>query len=206
MAIQKSSIGNPDGRSAPVTFTVNTSPPAVTLATPKSPSNITAPTFTGTASDSTPVTVEIYAGSKAEGTLVATATATPIAGQWSSAPSTPALASGIYTAIAVQPSSIGNPSGKSSPETFVVDTSSPKVTLDQVQSPSKNTTPSFTGTASDSTEVVVHIKDSHGLEVASAKASGNGGAWTSTAATPALASGENTYTCLLYTSPSPRDS
>jgi hypothetical protein len=198
VAIQESSLHNPAGRSAPVTFTVNTNPPTVTLVAPKSPSNTTTPTFTGTASDTTSVTVNIYNGSKVEGAPIATATASKIesGGQWSAAPSTPALTSGIYTAVAVEPSSIGNSPGSSPPVTFVVDTSSPKVTLDQPKSPSKNITPSFTGTASDSTEVVVHIKDSHGLEVSSATASGNGGPWTSTAATPALASGESTYTAV----------
>jgi hypothetical protein len=144
------------------------------------------------------VTVKIYAGLKAEGTVAATATAATIGsgGQWSSAPSSPALMSGTYTAVAIQESSIGNPAGESSPVTFTVDTSSPNVTLDQPKSPSKNTTPSFTGTASDTKPVIIHIYNALKVEVASATASGNGGAWTSSVATPALANGENTYTAV----------
>jgi len=48
------------GTSAPVTFTVDTKPPVVTLTGPPSPSNNTKPSFTGSASDTTPVTVKIY--------------------------------------------------------------------------------------------------------------------------------------------------
>src|SRR5262249_13051840 len=131
VATQASSLGNPAGESAPVTFTVNTNPPTVTLIAPQSPSNNATPSFTGTASDSTPVTVKIYSGPKAEGNLAATATATTIGigGQWSSgAPSHP-LADGEYTAIAVQQSSLGNAAGVSAPVSLMVDTTPPAVNI-----------------------------------------------------------------------------
>src|SRR5437764_1175342 len=140
------------GRSEPpVTFTVDTSSPAVTLDPPVSPSNDTTPSFTGTASDTTPVTVQIHAGPTAEGSTVSTATATGTGGSWTSAHASPALPSGEYTAVATQESSLGNPAGSSEARTFTVDTSSPAVTLDQPASPSNDTRPSFTGTASDTT-------------------------------------------------------
>jgi hypothetical protein len=191
VAVQPSSLGNAPGKSNTVTFTVDTSPPGVTLNQPKSPSGNTTPSFTGSASDTETVTIHIYAGSKAEGTPVSNAAASGTGGGWSSGQASPALASGQYTAIAVQPSSLGNSPGSSSPVTFVVDTSSPTVTLNQPPSPSKDTTPPFSGNASDTTKVAVHIYDSKSAEVATATASGNGGAW-STENEPALASGSYT--------------
>ncbi|MCW3028077.1 MAG: Cable pili-associated 22 kDa adhesin protein [Solirubrobacterales bacterium] len=191
VAVQPSSLGNAPGKSNSVTFTVDTSPPNVTLNQPKSPSGNTTPSFTGSASDTETVTIRIYAGSKAEGLPVSNAAASGTGGSWSSGQASPALASGQYTAVAAQPSSLGNSPGSSSPVTFVVDTSSPTVTLNQPPSPSKDTTPPFNGAASDTTKVVVHIYDSKSAEVATATASGNGGAW-STENEPALASGSYT--------------
>jgi large repetitive protein len=193
IAVQPSSLGNAPGKSNSVTFTVNTSPPTVTLNQPKSPSGNTTPSFTGSASDSESVTIHIYAGSKAEGAPVSNAGANGTGGGWSSGQASPALASGQYTAVAVQPSSLGNSPGSSSPVTFVVDTSSPTVTLNQPPSPSKVTTPPFTGGASDTTKVVVHIYDSKSAEVATATANPSGGAW-STENEQGLASG--TYTAI----------
>jgi large repetitive protein len=193
IAVQSSSLGNAAGKSNTVTFTVDTSPPSVTLNQPKSPSGNTTPSFTGSASDTETVTIHIYAGSKAEGPPVSNAAANGTGSGWSSGQASPALASGQYTAVAVQPSSLGNSPGSSSPVTFVVDTSSPTVTLNQPPSPSKDTTPPFSGNASDTTKVVVHIYDSKSVEVAAATANGNGGAW-STENEPALASGSYTAT------------
>jgi hypothetical protein len=195
VATQPSSLGNPEGKSSPVTFTVETSSPTVTLDQPTSPSNDTTPSFTGTASDTTQVTVKIYAGSKAEGTAVSKATAGGSGGAWSSGGASPALSSGTYTALATQPSSLGNPEGKSSPVTFVVSTASPEVTLNQPKSPSNDTTPFFTGFASDTTPVTIKIyagSKAQGTPVASAEASGTGGDWTSGEASPALSSGQYT--------------
>jgi hypothetical protein len=199
IATQPSSLGNPSGVSAPVTFTVNTKPPSVTLESPPTPSNNTTPSFTGTATDTTTVTVKIYAGAKAEGAVVSTATGAGTGGAWSSGKASPALTTGQYTAIASQPSSIGNEEGKSAPVTFKVDTTSPTVTLSQPPSPSSNTTPSFKGTASAKEPVTVKIYEgtkAEGSEVSSATATGTGGAWTSGTAKPALASGTHTYTAV----------
>src|ERR1700694_3304001 len=174
MATQPSSLGNPTGKSNPVTFTINTSPPTVILNGVKSPSNNTTPSFTGFATDTEPVTIHIYSGSPE----VASAPAGGTGGDWSSGQASPALSSGQYTAIATQPSSLGNPSGTSNTVTFTVDTSSPTVTLNSPPSLSKDTTPLFTGTATDSTKVIVHIFDSTNTEVASANASPGGGSFS----------------------------
>ena len=61
----------------------------------------------------------------------------------------PALANGNYTAIATEPSGLGNDEGKSSKREFEIDTEPPEVTLNSVTSPSNNTKPSFSGTASE---------------------------------------------------------
>src|SRR5438477_8202270 len=125
--------------SSPVTFTVNsgsTAAPTVSLNSPTSPSSNTTPSFTGTASDTTPVTVQIHAGATTKGAVVSTATASGTGGDWTSGGASPALASGQYTAIATQESSLGNPAGVSEPVTFKVETAAPRVTLDQPQSPS----------------------------------------------------------------------
>ncbi len=196
VATQPSSVGNPAGVSKAVTFAVNTAAPTVTLSKPSSPSNDTTPSFTGTADDTTPVTVQVYSGAKAEGPIVVTATATHTGGNWTSAPVGPPLASGEYTAIATQESSIfGNPAGVSNAVTFTVNTAPPTVTLNQPLSPSNNTRPSFSGTASDTTAVTVQIyagATAGGSPVSKATASGSGGGWTSGKASPALSSGQYT--------------
>jgi hypothetical protein len=177
------------GESPTVTFTIDTRPPTVTLQQPPSPSKNTAPSFTGTATDTTQVVVEIYAGAAISGAPVATATAGGTGGAWATGPASPSLSEGVYTAIATQSSSLGNESGVSSEVTFTVHTAAPVVTLAQPASPSKNTRPTFTGTASDSTPVVVHILDSHEHQVASATSTSHGASWTSGQASPALSTG-----------------
>jgi hypothetical protein len=200
VATQPSSLGNPEGKSSPVTFTVDTAAPRVTLNPPKSPSNNTTPSFTGSASDATEVTVQIYAGATATGTEVSKATATPGGGQWSSNNASPPLQSGQYTAVATQPSSLGNPAGVSSPVTFTVDTTSPTVTLNPPKSPSNDTTPSFSGSASDTTPVTVRIYEgttTEGPEVSTAKETTRvGNSWTSASASPGLSIGKHTYTAV----------
>src|SRR5262249_54531924 len=188
-ASQPSSLGNPAGKSETVTFKVITASPTVTLARPESPSGNTTPSFTGTASDTGTVTINIYQGERAEGTPVSFAAATGTGGAWTSGHASPALQSGTYTAIASQPSSVGNPEGVSATVTFTVDTSSPTVGLDQPESPSNKTQPTFSGSASAATTITVHIYDSSQSEVASASAVPSGGKWSSSTAAPALKDG-----------------
>jgi hypothetical protein len=108
------------GTSAPVTFTVDTASPRVTLNSIESPVSDTTPSFNGTASDTSPVKVDIHAGATAKGTVVSTATAAGTGAGWISANASPALSNGQYTAVATQVSSLGNPAGRSGPVTFTV--------------------------------------------------------------------------------------
>src|SRR2546421_8633204 len=121
---RQSNLGSETGTSAPVTFHVTTAAPAaptVTLTSPQSPSSNITPSFTGTASDITPVTVQIHAGATAKGTIVSAAAATGTGNGWASNNASPALATGQYTAVATQASSLpGNPAGRSGPVTFTV--------------------------------------------------------------------------------------
>jgi hypothetical protein len=195
-ATQGDEAGN--SKSVSTTFTINTAPPAVTLNQPPSPSKNTTPSFSGKATDVTKVTVNVYAGASAEGTVVASATATPgVTGEWSSGTVSQALPEGTYTAQASQPSSLGNPTGKSQAVTFTVVTAPPTVTLNQPASPSKNTTPSFSGTATDSTPVTVKVYSGPKVEgdlAATATATTIGGhrEWSSGAPSHALIDGEYT--------------
>src|SRR5262249_12856267 len=157
----------------------------------------TTPAFSGTATDGTKVTVDIYAGGKAEGTVVASATATPSGGEWSSGNASPALAEGTYTAQASQPSSLGNPAGHSEAVTFTVVTASPEVSITPLSSPTGNSTPTLEGGAGiravDNPDVTVTIYAGAavgGTIAASGEAPVKGGGWTFTS--PHLADG--TYT------------
>jgi hypothetical protein len=195
VATQESPLGNPAGRSLPVTFTVNTLPPTVTLTAPPARSNDTTPSFEGTASDTTSITIRVYAGPKAEGTIVSEAAATGTGGSWTSGTASPALSTGQYTAVATQPSSIGNPPGTSNLATFKVDTNAPTVTLNPLASRINRPTPSFTGTASEKTAVTVQIyagATPSGKLVSTATGTSTGGSWTSGEATPALPDGQYT--------------
>ena len=195
MAFQESSLGNGTGKSNPVTFVVNTSPPTVLLNQPETPSNHTRPSFTGYGSDTTQVTIEIYAGGHVSGSPVSSATAEGNGGDWTSGSASAELSSGTYTAVATQPSSLGNSPGTSTPVTFVVETGPPHVTLNQPKTPSNNTTPSFSGEASDKTTVTVDIyagAAAEGPVVSIATANGNGGDWSSGKASNTLSTGEYT--------------
>jgi large repetitive protein len=195
IAIQASSLGNPSGRSEPVTFVLDTEAPSVTVLAPPSPSNHTTPSFSGTASETTPVTVEIFAGTAPEGAVVSSATGTPKGGSWTSSAASPALADGTYTAVAVEASAIENPIGTSAPVTFTVDTQPPVVTLNPLPTPSANAAPSFSGTASDSTAVTVNVYRgalATGEVVASASAEVDAGAWLAPSLSAKLEWGEYT--------------
>ena len=95
-----------------MTFTVDTLPPTVTIDQPSSPSNDTTPSFAGTASDTTLVTVDVYAGGTAEGIPIAVLKAQANGGSWASASVGAPLTTGTYTALATQPDSLGNPHWK----------------------------------------------------------------------------------------------
>jgi hypothetical protein len=195
VASQESSLGGPTGVSSPVTFTVDTTSPTVSLNQPASPSNDTTPSFTGSASDMTQVTVEIYKGSKATGPVVTTASAMGTGGDWTSGNASSTLPDGQYTAVAAQKSSLGNPEGVSNSVVFTVDTAAPTVSLSPPKSSSNNTMPSFTGFASEETPITIQIyagAAAKGPIVSTATATGTGGDWSSGDASPALPDGQYT--------------
>jgi hypothetical protein len=202
-ATQGDWVGNVSHTTA-VTFKVETESPKVTLEPVKTPSNNKTPSFKGTATNTTPVTVNIYAGATATGTPVATATATGTEKTWTSGAASPALPDGEYTATATQPSLLPTevPAGISPPVTFVVNTIAPTVTLGPPASRSNNRKPSFKGTANDPTEpVIVKIyagASATGTSVAEGEVKGPlpaGGAWTSVPS-PELKEGIHEYTAV----------
>ncbi len=127
-ATQEDAAGN-TGTSASVTFTIDTTPPTVSIEPVTSPTNDATPTLTGSAGtepgDGT-VTVTIYEGPAAEGEI---ASAGPATGEGSTWKYTPAkLPEGTYTAKAVQHDQAGN-TGASVAVTFIVDTTAPHPTI-----------------------------------------------------------------------------
>jgi Bacterial Ig-like domain len=195
VAVQPSELDNAPGRSEPVTFVVDTQPPALTLHQPPSVTSNTTPSFSGETNEATPVTVRIFKGAAAEGPVVATAAGTVSGERWTSSGALPALEDGTFTALAVQESAIGNPEAASDPVTFAVDTSSPRVTVNPLPSPSGDARPSFSGTASDTTPITVDIYPggvTQGELAASITAEADHGRWASGRLTAPLEWGEYT--------------
>jgi hypothetical protein len=190
-ATEKSGIGNLDGRSASVTFEVNTEPPVVTFKQPTTPSNNTSPSFTGTASEASAVTVRVFEGS----TEVASATTTASGGTWTTAPLTNPLPAGkhVFTAEAIEKSALGNADGHSSKVSFEVNTTAPVVTLNQPPTPTNNLNPAFAGSASEETLVTVHVREGT-TEVATATTTASGGKWSTSALSQALPKGKHVFT------------
>ncbi len=128
-AEQSDDVGNV-GKSGAVTFTVDTTPPAVTINALVSPTNNPEPTLTGGAGvatgDNASVTVTIYDGAAVGGTVAATGSASVSGSEWSY--KAPHLSDGTYTAQATQSDEAGNV-GKSTAVTFTVDTTPPAVSL-----------------------------------------------------------------------------
>ncbi len=116
-----------------------------------------------------------------EGTAeVANAKTTASGGTWSTSGSalSKALAEGkhTYAVYATEKSGLDNKEGTSETRTFEVDTEPPTVTLAKVPPRTNQTSPSFSGTASENTEVQVHVFEGS-TEVANAKTTASGGAW-----------------------------
>lgn len=138
------------GVSVPVTFTVDTVSPVMSL-TPSAPSiNDPTPSFSGEAGiargDSSTVTLQIYAGgAPVGGTPIDTVEATRSGGTWAVGP-VPSLADGTYTAQAEQFDEAGN-LGLSQTSTFTVDTVAPAVSLTTVPTPTNDATPDLGGNA-----------------------------------------------------------
>lgn len=190
------------GASAPVTFTVDTTAPVVSLEPPPSPSNNASPTLAGSAGtlegDGLSVTVSVYAGASVAGQLLVSESVSVLGGAWSY--TTPHLADGTYTVQAQQSDAAGNV-GTSAPATFTVDTTAPAVGL---SSPADGalldtSTPSFGGPAGDESgdgsSVLLKIyagASASGTPVEEVPVSRGGETWTTGSTGPHLADG--TYT------------
>ncbi len=129
-AQQSNSVGN-TGFSAATTFTIDATPPAVTLTTPANggSTNASRPQFTGAAGnaagDSATVTLTICSG-MAMTCPTPTVLAVPRTGAtWTASPSSP-FADGTYTAQASQTDLAGN-TGRSLANTFTIDSVPPTV-------------------------------------------------------------------------------
>ncbi|HEX5851598.1 MAG TPA: Ig-like domain-containing protein [Solirubrobacteraceae bacterium] len=133
--------------SAPVTFTIDTTAPAVSIDPASSPTNDATPTLTGgdgTEAGDTGVTVTIYKGPAPEGETASTGEASTEGSAWGYTPNE--LPDGTYTAQATQHDEAGN-TATSTPVTFTVDTTAPAVSIDPAASPTKDATPTLTGSA-----------------------------------------------------------
>src|SRR5208283_1492103 len=105
------------------------------------------------ASEETEVEVHVFEGS----TEVCHAKTTASGGSWSTVCSGLSTGRHSFTAYAMEKSGLGNAEGKSNTVSFEVNTLPPEVSIAQPPTPSNKTTPSFSGTASEATEVVVHV-------------------------------------------------
>jgi hypothetical protein len=186
------------GVSAPVSFTVDPTPPEVSIDSVPSPTKDSTPTLTGgagtDAGDHSTVEVTIYRGGSVGGEIVASEGVSVIGSGWSY--TAPHLSDGTYTALARQGDEAGN-TGFSGSVTFTVDTTAPAVSIDPVATPTDNPTPTLTGgagtSAGDSTTVVVTVYKGGsvgGSVAASQGVPAIGSGWSYTA--PHLADG--TYT------------
>ncbi len=168
------------GPSEPVTFTVNTKPPTITLEKLPPRSNEAKPTFSGTASEPGTVTVQVHEGTGNGGPVATTLTATVgETGDWSVTASS-ALSDGPYTAVATEPSAIGNGTGESPTRTFEIFTHPPAVEFTKVPAERSNQTkPAFEGTTTvgEKEPVLVHIHRG-AEEVATLEATPSGGKWS----------------------------
>jgi hypothetical protein len=184
----------------PVTFTVDTTPPAVSLTAVASPTNDSTPGFSGgagvAAGDIGSVTLKIYPGNVASGTPASTVSVTQHGGTWNASPGED-LPDGTYTAEVEQSDEAGN-TGVSLPSTFTVDTSSPAVSLSPVSSPTNDSTPSFGGGAGvaggDIAEVKLRIyagSTASGSPVRTIAVTPLGATWS---ATPSEGLADGTYT------------
>ncbi len=189
-------------RSSSVTFTIDTTPPAVTVTTPAASSRTrdNTPSLGGAAGnatgDSSTVTVRVYAGSTATGTPVQTLSPTRSGAGWSTTAAI--LADGTYTIQATQTDSAGN-TGTSAATNFVVDTAAPATAITSPVGGSRtgDNTPSLSGTAGnatgDSATVTVRVyagSTATGTPVQTLSPTRSGTGWSTTAATLA----DGTYT------------
>jgi large repetitive protein len=136
------------GTSAPVSFTVDTAAPSVSIVSPGVLTKTPSPTLTGSAGeaegDLPTVTVAIHEGASITGTVVAEQVVAVEGGSWSYVPA--ALKDGIYTASVSQEDEAGN-TGEAVPVTFILDTTPPLVSIASPGAVVKQASPTLKGTA-----------------------------------------------------------
>ncbi|MGD0453510.1 MAG: Ig-like domain-containing protein [Solirubrobacteraceae bacterium] len=201
------------GRSNAVTFTVDATPPAVSLTKPANHAElaVSEPTFSGFAGhasgDEPSITLKIY---EDEGGPISGAPVQEVKGlvpnaahEWTTGSTGPRLSNGIYVAVAEQVDEAGN-IGTSKATTFTIGTRSPEVTLDTSGFVVRGTrlltgpTPSFSGTGATESEdgdvVSVNVysgTSASGIPVRSVNGPLSGSAWTTP---PVQALPDGTYT------------
>jgi hypothetical protein len=189
------------GTSSAITFTIDITPPAVSITSLASPTEDPRPTLSGgagvEAGDETTVGVVIFSGTVVGGTIVDEETVPVSEGGWSY--TAPLLPNGIYTAQVYQRDEAGN-IGVSSAMTFTVATKPPTVSIDTLSSVTNNTTPTITGTGGvaigDAATVSVAIHEGatvSGKVVASGSVTLSGANWSYT---PTSKLAQGTYTVL----------
>jgi hypothetical protein len=200
-AAQSDNLGN-TGQSAPVTFTLDTVAPAVTMASVATPTAETTPSFSGKAGvaggDLALVKVKLYAGGSVSGNPIQTCEATPNEANWSCGPFS-TLSDGTYTVQAEQSDEAGN-LGKSSAQKFVVKSKGPKVSLTALPEFIDTASPTISGGAGAANGDLpsIKVKIYTGTSVSgenllrSLETTANGTVWTLGALVPSLADG--TYT------------
>lgn len=171
--------------SSPVTFTIDTQPPVVSIAAPATPTKDSTPTFTGgagaLAGDHASVTVIIRAGASVVNEAKAVAVS---GGKWTYTP--PALSDGTYTVQVLQSDVAGNLGSSGAPLGFTIDTHVPLVSIEGPPSPTKSSTPTLSGSASalgsDGANVllVVHRGSVGGEVVEEVNVPRSGASWSHT--------------------------
>jgi hypothetical protein len=132
------------GASPAVTFTIDTTPPVVSVTAPAAGAvlNSSQPSISGLAGqasgDDASVTLKLYAGSTVSGSPIQTHEVTPSGASWTTG-AVAALADGTYTVQAEQSDAAGN-AGTSVAVTFTIDTTLPAVTLTSPATGSSTTT------------------------------------------------------------------
>jgi large repetitive protein len=191
------------GTSPPVSFTIDTTAPAVSINEVHTPTNNPRPLLSGgagvAAGDEPAVTVTVYYGDAVGGTVAASETVSRSGSSWFYTPTT--LADGTYTAQATQEDRAHNV-GESESVTFTVDTTAPTVSIGAVTSPTNNAMPPLNGgagvTAGDKAAVAVAIYEGgsvsgHRVDFASVPRSGSSWSYTPPSKLP-----EGTYTAQAY--------
>src|SRR5205823_970037 len=149
------------------------------------PTNDATPTLRGeagtTVGDEQVVTVTIYKGTSTGGEVAASGSASVSGSAWTY--TALQLADGTYTAQAIQQDTAGN-AGKSASRTFTIKTVAPAVTLNPIETPTNEPTPTLRGSGGtapgDESVVTVTIYRGNsvgGVTAATGTVSLIGGAW-----------------------------